>query len=133
MLVGSGGHGRGRRAAGVVIAGDECLGFLYLGDGLAVYRANWPGASPGDILAAVVTDWFFGIPAVRVAEARAAAPAPTWISFIAGGTPGWAPYASPAEGQPCSPTRSPKPETRPVTSEPCGTASDNNSGPRRSW
>ncbi len=40
-------------------------------DGLAVYRANRPGASPGDLLAAVVTDWFFGIPPIRVAEARA--------------------------------------------------------------
>jgi para-nitrobenzyl esterase len=40
-------------------------------DSLAVYRANRPGASPGDILAAVVTDWFFGIPPIRVAEARA--------------------------------------------------------------
>jgi para-nitrobenzyl esterase len=48
-------------------------------DGLAVYRANRPGASPGDLLAAVVTDWFFAIPALRVAEARAAAgAAPTW-------------------------------------------------------
>jgi para-nitrobenzyl esterase len=41
-------------------------------DGLAVYRANRPGASPGDILAAVITDWFFRVPAIRVAEARAA-------------------------------------------------------------
>jgi para-nitrobenzyl esterase len=40
-------------------------------DGLAVYRANRPGATPGDVLAAVVTDWFFGIPAIRVGEARA--------------------------------------------------------------
>jgi len=40
-------------------------------DSLAVYRANRPGASAGDVLAAVVTDWFFAIPAIRVAEARA--------------------------------------------------------------
>ena len=40
-------------------------------EGLAVYRATRPGASAGDLLAAVVTDWFFGIPAIRVAEARA--------------------------------------------------------------
>jgi para-nitrobenzyl esterase len=39
---------------------------------LAVYRANRPGASAGDILAAVVTDWFFRVPPIRVAEARAA-------------------------------------------------------------
>jgi len=49
-------------------------------DGLAVYRANRPGASPGDLLAAVVTDWFFAVPPLRVAEARAAdAAAPTWV------------------------------------------------------
>ena len=57
--------------------------------GLEVYRAARPGASPGDVLAAVITDWFFAIPAVRVAEARvsaasAASPVgsgvtPTWV------------------------------------------------------
>jgi para-nitrobenzyl esterase len=39
-------------------------------EGLATYRANRPGASAGELLAAVATDWFFRIPAVRVAEAR---------------------------------------------------------------
>ena len=48
-------------------------------DGLAVYRANRPDASAGDLLAAVISDWFFRIPALRVAEARAGAPAPTWV------------------------------------------------------
>jgi para-nitrobenzyl esterase len=50
------------------------------GDGLAVYRGNRPGAGPGDLMAAVVTDWFFRIPAIRVAEARVAAGAAgTWM------------------------------------------------------
>jgi para-nitrobenzyl esterase len=49
-------------------------------DSLALYRARRPGASAGDILAAVITDWFFAIPAIRVAEARiGAANAPTWM------------------------------------------------------
>jgi len=50
-------------------------------DDLAVYRANRPGASAGDILAAVITDWFFRIPPIRVAEARAtsAAMSSTWM------------------------------------------------------
>ncbi len=50
-------------------------------DDLAVYRANRPGASAGDILAAVITDWFFRIPPIRVAEARAASSASssTWM------------------------------------------------------
>ena len=46
---------------------------------LDVYRAGRPGASAGDVLAAVVTDWFFAIPALRVAEARAGRGAGTWV------------------------------------------------------
>jgi para-nitrobenzyl esterase len=49
-------------------------------DDLAVYRGRRPGASAGDILAAIVTDWFFAIPCLRVAEARAASGgAGTWV------------------------------------------------------
>jgi para-nitrobenzyl esterase len=48
------------------------------GNSLEVYRANRPGRSPGDVLAAVITDWFFRVPAIRVAEARGAA-ARTWM------------------------------------------------------
>ncbi|MCS7480675.1 carboxylesterase/lipase family protein [Umezawaea endophytica] len=47
-------------------------------DGVDVYRANRPGASPGDLLAAIITDWFFAIPGLRVAEARAAT-GTTWV------------------------------------------------------
>ena len=50
------------------------------GEALAAYRGNRPGASSGDLLAAVITDWFFRIPAIRVAEARAASGAgDTWM------------------------------------------------------
>jgi para-nitrobenzyl esterase len=51
------------------------------GEALAVYRASRAGASPGDLLAAVITDWFFRIPPIRVAEARAVASAAsdTWM------------------------------------------------------
>jgi para-nitrobenzyl esterase len=49
-------------------------------EGLAVYRANRPAARAGEILAAVITDWFFGIPALRVAEARASrGGGDTWV------------------------------------------------------
>jgi para-nitrobenzyl esterase len=48
-------------------------------DGLAVYRANRPGGGAGDVLAAVVTDWFFRVPAIRVAEARAEGGGRTWM------------------------------------------------------
>ena len=47
-------------------------------EGLALYRGNRPDASPGDVMAAVVTDWFFAVPAIRHAEARAAGGGTTW-------------------------------------------------------
>jgi para-nitrobenzyl esterase len=42
-----------------------------------MYRDNREGASPGDLLAALLTDRFFMLPALAVAEARAGGPAPT--------------------------------------------------------
>lgn len=38
-------------------------------EGQAVYRSARPGGSPGDVFAALSTDWFFRIPALRLAEA----------------------------------------------------------------
>jgi len=40
-------------------------------DSLDAYRADRPGASPGVLLADVVTDWLFRIPMLRIAEAHA--------------------------------------------------------------
>jgi len=37
---------------------------------LSVYRASRPQVTPGDLLSALITDWFFRIPAIRLAEAR---------------------------------------------------------------
>ncbi|WP_258794375.1 carboxylesterase/lipase family protein [Tsukamurella tyrosinosolvens] len=49
-------------------------------DGLALYRSNRPRGNPGDVLAAVITDWYYRIPAIRVAEARLGSPgAQTWM------------------------------------------------------
>ena len=39
-------------------------------DGLAAYRARYPDAGPGDLLAAVQTDWWVRIPALRLADAH---------------------------------------------------------------
>jgi para-nitrobenzyl esterase len=63
---------------------DEGLAALLplLGIGSAVadlYRANRPDASPGDLFAALLTDRFFRLPALAVADARAAGPAPTHV------------------------------------------------------
>jgi para-nitrobenzyl esterase len=52
---------------------------------LQAYRASRPGAAPGDILAAVSGDWFFRIPAIRVAEVRTQSP--TWVYEFAWTTP----------------------------------------------
>ena len=38
---------------------------------LATYRAAYKDATPGDLLAAIATDWFYRIPAIRMAEAHA--------------------------------------------------------------
>ena len=38
---------------------------------LAAYRAAHPGASAGDLLAAIQTDWYWRIPAIRLADAHA--------------------------------------------------------------
>jgi len=45
---------------------------------VSTYAAARPGASPGEVLEAISTDWFYGIPALRVAEVRAGWPAPTY-------------------------------------------------------
>jgi para-nitrobenzyl esterase len=60
-------------------------GYGLPGDGLAVYRDAAPGARPGDVLAAVISDWFFRVPAIRVAEARAAGAAGAAGAGAAGG------------------------------------------------
>jgi para-nitrobenzyl esterase len=60
-------------------------------DAVAAYRRARPDASPGDVLAAVSTDWFFRIPAVRLAEAHAGGSGRTymyefaWCSPVMGG------------------------------------------------
>jgi para-nitrobenzyl esterase len=40
------------------------------------YRATRPDATPGDILSAIISDWYFRIPTVRIAEARSRG---TWV------------------------------------------------------
>ena len=40
--------------------------------GVAAYREHLPGATPGDLLAAIQTDWWCRIPAIRLADAHAA-------------------------------------------------------------
>lgn len=71
------------------MADDNVLAFtagLYgLDDeGLAVYRGARPEASPGDLVLDLTTDWFFRVPALRVAEARGR---DTWVYEFAWRSP----------------------------------------------
>ncbi|MEO3808941.1 carboxylesterase family protein [Sphaerisporangium sp. B11E5] len=53
----------------------------------AAYRAACPGAGPGDLLAAVQTDWWMRVPAIRLADAHAAAPSATFMYEFAWPSP----------------------------------------------
>ena len=54
---------------------------------VAAYRAAHPGASPGDLLAAIQTDWFCRIPAIRLADAHATARSGTYMYEFAWRSP----------------------------------------------
>lgn len=56
---------------------------------LPAYRARYPGASPGDLLAAVQTDWWVRIPALRLAEAHARSGGRTYMYEFAWAAPGF--------------------------------------------
>jgi para-nitrobenzyl esterase len=55
---------------------------------LAAYRAAYPDAGPGDLLAAVQTDWWVRIPAIRLADAHANATSGTFMYEFAWPSPG---------------------------------------------
>lgn len=59
-------------------------------EGVAAYRAARPEAPPGELVVDILTDWFFRIPAIRLAEARQSAPASTFMYEFAWRTPVWA-------------------------------------------
>lgn len=54
---------------------------------LAAYRARYPGAGAGELLAAVQTDWWVRIPAIRLAEAHAGSPGGTFMYEFAWPSP----------------------------------------------
>ncbi len=80
----------------VATHGFKCLAAYGLepAKALDAYRVQSPGASPFDVLAAVETDWWCRMPAIRLAEARLGAAASTymyefaWPSPAAGGLMG---------------------------------------------
>ncbi|HZT99879.1 MAG TPA: carboxylesterase/lipase family protein [Ktedonobacteraceae bacterium] len=54
---------------------------------LATYRATRQNATAGDLLEAILTDWFFRIPAIRLAEARVASSATAYMYEFAWRSP----------------------------------------------
>ncbi|HEY7022707.1 MAG TPA: carboxylesterase/lipase family protein [Ktedonobacterales bacterium] len=54
---------------------------------LAAYHVAHPGASPGDLLAAIQTDWYWRIPAIRLADAHAKHSMATWMYEFAWRSP----------------------------------------------
>jgi para-nitrobenzyl esterase len=76
---------------GALITDDILAGLLpALGISAPVaglYRSNRPGATPGDIMAALVTDKFFRLPTLAVAEARTSGAAPTYVYEFAWQSP----------------------------------------------
>lgn len=61
---------------------------LPVDEALAAYRARYPQATPGELLANVQTDWWVRIPALRLAEAHAAAASGTYMYEFAWPSPG---------------------------------------------
>ena len=60
---------------------------LPVGAALAAYRAAYPGASNGDLLATLQSDWWVRIPVLRLAEARVQHPSATYLYEFAWRTP----------------------------------------------
>jgi para-nitrobenzyl esterase len=54
---------------------------------VAAYRAAHPNASAGDLLAAIQTDWWCRIPAIRLADAHAKSPSATYMYEFAWRSP----------------------------------------------
>jgi para-nitrobenzyl esterase len=61
---------------GVLEAAAEVYGLP--ADGLGAYRSD-PDQTPRDVLANVITDWFYRLPAIELAGVREAAGAATWM------------------------------------------------------
>ncbi|HLJ32800.1 MAG TPA: carboxylesterase/lipase family protein, partial [Ktedonobacteraceae bacterium] len=72
---------------GEAVAGTLAAYGLPVETALATYRATRPDASPGDLLVAIITDWFYRIPAIRLAEAHAKSNPATYMYEFAWRSP----------------------------------------------
>lgn len=65
-----------------------CMAYgLPFEEALTTYRELHPTASPGELFATIITDWFFRIPAMRLAEARVAHEEPAYMYEFAWRSP----------------------------------------------
>ena len=73
-----------------ILAGTVAAYGLPIDATLAVYSGAHPNASPGDLLAALLGDWYVGIPAIRLADAHANSTKPTYMYEFAWRSPQFA-------------------------------------------
>jgi para-nitrobenzyl esterase len=70
-----------------ILAGTVAAYGLPVAETIATYRAIRPDASAGELLAAVVTDWFYRIPAIRLADAHTQGSGATYMYEFAWRSP----------------------------------------------
>ena len=92
-------NGSMERVTDAILAGpvrefgfESAAAYGVSGEALAAYRSAYPDATPPEVLAAIETDWWCRLPAIRLAEAHANARSATymyefaWPSPAMGGT-----------------------------------------------
>jgi len=72
-----------------MLAGTIAAYGLPVAETIATYRSIRPGASDGELLAAIITDWFYRIPAIRLAEAQAKGNNPVFMYEFAWRSPAY--------------------------------------------
>src|SRR5947209_837995 len=72
-----------------ILAGTVAAYGLPVSEAISTYRAIRPDASAGDLLAAIVTDWFYRIPAIRLAEAHTKGSGVSYMYEFAWRSPGF--------------------------------------------
>jgi para-nitrobenzyl esterase len=70
-----------------ILAGTIAAYGLPVEETLATYRASRPNANAGDLFEALITDWFFRIPAIRLAEAHTSGSGRTYMYEFAWRSP----------------------------------------------
>ncbi len=72
-------NGLSERTTEETLAGTMALYGLPVEPTMRAYNAKYPGATPGDLLGALMTDWYVRVPAIRLADAHAKGRAATYM------------------------------------------------------